>query len=384
MTIIVDGQEINQIIIGPDIGIQKVYYGSTLVWEVSTLLKKTTAYSGTLNIYASGLYEITMSGSGGLGRRAAYNQSTNWGEGGTGGGGSAFKGVIFLSPGTYNIVVDGAASEKSTYISKDGVMLISCGSGKNGAANRGGAGGTITKDSSLIVISSVINGNGNSGNHGVASGSGGAAWVSGAASLLQSYGISNGSSSGGTVGFHYGGNMNGTDGYFELKFAGSAPDFYTYTISPTPSDATVVLTASGYTQVGNSITVLDGTTVSWSVSKSGYETQTGTATVTQDTTNSVELEEYNPPLYYCYTFPANGGTAFAYFAQKLQLDSLVNSSTTYMRSDGSQATQSSQITNGAGSAFVKVIDMDGENAIVSDLFGGSVTFTRRSDGDLYT
>lgn len=51
---------------------------------------------------------------------------------------------------------------------------------------------------------------------------------------------------------------------------------YTFTINPTPSTATVILTASGYTQSGNSITVPNGTTVSWSVSASGYTTQTGT------------------------------------------------------------------------------------------------------------
>lgn len=56
------------------------------------------------------------------------------------------------------------------------------------------------------------------------------------------------------------------------------PTNYTFTISPTPSTATVTLTASGYTQSGNSITVPNGTTVSWSVSASGYTTQTGTWT----------------------------------------------------------------------------------------------------------
>ena len=55
-------------------------------------------------------------------------------------------------------------------------------------------------------------------------------------------------------------------------------DTYTFTITPTPSTATVTLTASGYTQSGNSITVPNGTTVSWSVSASGYTTKTGTWT----------------------------------------------------------------------------------------------------------
>ena len=47
------------------------------------------------------------------------------------------------------------------------------------------------------------------------------------------------------------------------------------TINPLPVDATVVLTATGYTQVGNSITVKSGTEVSYSVSKTGYPTTSG-------------------------------------------------------------------------------------------------------------
>lgn len=59
---------------------------------------------------------------------------------------------------------------------------------------------------------------------------------------------------------------------------GEGGSTYTFTISPTPSTATVTLTASGYTQSGNSITVPNGTTVSWSVSASGYTTKSGTWT----------------------------------------------------------------------------------------------------------
>ena len=69
------------------------------------------------------------------------------------------------------------------------------------------------------------------------------------------------------------------------------PTMYTFTINPTPSDATVALTASGYTQSGNSITVPSGTSVSWSVSKDGYTTQSGTHTVTKTESRSVTLSE---------------------------------------------------------------------------------------------
>lgn len=64
---------------------------------------------------------------------------------------------------------------------------------------------------------------------------------------------------------------------------------FTLTISPTPSDATVTLTAAGYTQSGNSITVIDGTTVSYSVAKTGYTTAYGAATVTATNTIPVTL-----------------------------------------------------------------------------------------------
>lgn len=59
----------------------------------------------------------------------------------------------------------------------------------------------------------------------------------------------------------------------------STPTNYTFTITPTPSTATVTLTSSGYTQNGNSITVPNGTTVSWSVNADGYTEQTGTWTI---------------------------------------------------------------------------------------------------------
>ena len=67
------------------------------------------------------------------------------------------------------------------------------------------------------------------------------------------------------------------------------PTTYTFTINPTPSDATVTLTASGYTQSGNSITVPSGTSVAWKVSATGYTEKTGTHTVTKTESKSVAL-----------------------------------------------------------------------------------------------
>jgi hypothetical protein len=67
------------------------------------------------------------------------------------------------------------------------------------------------------------------------------------------------------------------------------PTMYTFTINPTPTSATVTLTASGYTQSGNSITVPSNTSVAWKVSASGYTEQSGTHTVTKTESKSVAL-----------------------------------------------------------------------------------------------
>lgn len=63
----------------------------------------------------------------------------------------------------------------------------------------------------------------------------------------------------------------------------------TLTINPSPSNATVTLTATGFTQIGNSILVNPGTSVNYSVSKTGYVTQSNTVTVNSDQTINVTL-----------------------------------------------------------------------------------------------
>ena len=58
---------------------------------------------------------------------------------------------------------------------------------------------------------------------------------------------------------------------------------YIFTINPTPTSATVTLTATGYSTVSGtgskSITVANGTKVNWSVSADGYTTRTGNWTI---------------------------------------------------------------------------------------------------------
>jgi len=64
----------------------------------------------------------------------------------------------------------------------------------------------------------------------------------------------------------------------------------TFTINPTPSNATVTLTAQGFTQTGNSITVLYGTTVNWSVSLADYATQSGSILINDDDSMNIVLK----------------------------------------------------------------------------------------------
>lgn len=66
-------------------------------------------------------------------------------------------------------------------------------------------------------------------------------------------------------------------------------DSYTLTIAPTPEDATVVISADGYSQSGNSLTAIEGTYVEYTVSQTGYRTVSGSVTLDSDKTISVSL-----------------------------------------------------------------------------------------------
>ncbi len=78
------------------------------------------------------------------------------------------------------------------------------------------------------------------------------------------------------------------------EYVPAASEGFTLTISPTPADAIVTLTATGYTQTDNSITVADSTTVSYSVAKSGYTTQYGAVIVTETSTIPITLTIARP------------------------------------------------------------------------------------------
>ena len=76
-------------------------------------------------------------------------------------------------------------------------------------------------------------------------------------------------------------------GYRRLGLSSTPPTYYTLTINPTPSNATVTFNKG--TVVGNTCTVVAGTSVTYTVSKSEYTTQSATVTVNADQTVNVSL-----------------------------------------------------------------------------------------------
>lgn len=66
---------------------------------------------------------------------------------------------------------------------------------------------------------------------------------------------------------------------------------YILTINPTPADALVTF-STGYPRSGNSVAVTAGTSVTYTVSKSNYITQTGTVTVNNNRTINVVLDVF--------------------------------------------------------------------------------------------
>ena len=77
------------------------------------------------------------------------------------------------------------------------------------------------------------------------------------------------------------------------------------TIVPDPVDSTVTLTASGYTQSGNSINVPIGTIVRWRVEKNAYDPREGELLVVGNTSIPVKLSEQPKRTVSISTIPAD-------------------------------------------------------------------------------
>ncbi len=69
-----------------------------------------------------------------------------------------------------------------------------------------------------------------------------------------------------------------------------AREMMTVTVNPVPDDSVVVLTADGYTQEGNSITAHKYSTIAWEVARNHYIAQNGSFVLTEATELNVELE----------------------------------------------------------------------------------------------
>lgn len=85
--------------------------------------------------------------------------------------------------------------------------------------------------------------------------------------------------------------------------------FCTYTVNPIPANATVLLVAAGYTQVGNAITVPANTVVTWTVSATGYVTKTGTKTITADLTETIAIPSQSSDMDPVATIPSGSPSA---------------------------------------------------------------------------
>lgn len=304
----------------------------------------------------------------------------NYSGTGAGGGGAGFHGkVIVTETADYVITVGSGGVSRAGFVGTaesggastlvtGGTTKLSAGGGNGGSSwvngGSGGAGGNLVNN--FTVVETTVSTNGNNGGGGTkVSNDGAPGPISG-----HTWGKSGG------VYFGYAGGVVGSSchGYVMIKYVGPLPDMYTFTINPTPSDATVTLTVDGNTYTQNSITVVSGKTVSWSVSKSGYETQTGSNTITEDTTLSIELEEQAAPLYYCY----NNG---AYYFYVKSTDTAINSTVYAMTPSFGKASTSSQLSDGLG----KISSFSlGSLTIYFAITGSYQTATRSLNDDLYT
>lgn len=84
-------------------------------------------------------------------------------------------------------------------------------------------------------------------------------------------------------------------GYRRLGGTGTPPTYYTLTINPTPADATVTFNKG--TVVGKTCTITAGTSVTYTVSKSGYTTKSATVTVNSNQTVNVSLSIAGIQMY---------------------------------------------------------------------------------------
>lgn len=149
-----------------------------------------------------------------------------------------------------------------------------------------------------------------------------------------------------------------------IKFIDST-NIVTFTINPTPSDATVVITSGTCEQVGNSITVPKNSLVEYTVSKEGMVTKSGYVNVVDDTNIDIKLS----------LSPVN-----------LTINNTTYSETTLTYNDGSEENKTSSLganesvtINVVPNTIIKATDSYGIYFIVANT-SGSIDYTPYSPG----
>lgn len=186
----------------------------------------------SVNIIGGGKYEITCVGGGGpAALRGVYDdRGYGWG----GGSGSAFKGIFYLTSGTYNLVVASANNntirqtsnsqtsnppDETTHDSYiNGVLLCPGGGFGHYAPSHVGAGGTIP-ELTLEPISIELNTNGNDGKYNSGGkGSAPSALCAGGISVFENHGTGQGCK---TSEYAHGRSwIDGTNGYIKIVYIG--------------------------------------------------------------------------------------------------------------------------------------------------------------------
>lgn len=267
----------------------------------------------------------------------------------------------------------------ATTISKDGVVKLSVGGGSPAntwdGGGSAGAGGKITVNdfqTTEVYVSTA-------GADGRTAGKGGTATAPAGPISGHTWGKAGNSYA------HYAGGAvdGGYHGYLMLKYIGSAPNSYLVTINSLTEGATVVLTVNGVDYNQNSMIVFSGTTVSWTVSKSGYQTATGSATVTNaDITENVTLEPQVNPLFYCYKW-SYSGTKWLYFPN--ELSSVGQVEPMYFIGDGStKATSASQLGTSLYNVTVQSVSGNSVTAVDDSSWAIRYDMVRSSENDLYS
>ena len=135
----------------------------------------------------------------------------------------------------------------------------------------------------------------------------------------------------------------------------------TFTITPTPSDATVVITSGTCKQTGNSITVPKNSLVEYTVSKDGMVTKSGYLNVVEDTSMDVKLT----PLPVSLTIN----------------NTVLHSDTTLTYDDGSGNTQTATV-NGNESVTINVVPNTIIKATASSLGKGTYFILTNTSGSI--